>query len=759
MDGAEAGDRIERGDPGELHLDLNSPRHEFATTKPTDSIEHHPDDAAMETNRHLQLDFDLGVHHRLEHGDVHYHIEKYKKEIYRDWVEFGLSRRQGSEDFRGSHSSALNDLADAYKRKGDIDLEIYGWKELFLLILNHYQYSSRLLNVEREQKLMAFSDLLADAYSRKADINVEVNGWIQLLSNQDVKSSELLKAVSNRLAEALERQADCEVEIRGWTIILMRCVESKEWESWMESFVRRLAGAYERKGDIKVEILGWTDLVIHSLKEGVLDKLFVEHLSHVYRKDPNVDTEIDGWINIILKSIENLQHRNSFRYITRSLRNAYKRKCDNGGEIHGWMKILSQSVKHNKLEALNNDLCEFLADVYERNDDVDSEIHGWSHLLKNNPTNKALSDRLAHVYKRKDNIDMEIKGWCQFIEQNPSNPILSRRLADAFMRGGQVVQEIAIRENQVQMDPSENSILELAEAYKRTGDIDFEIEAIKNFLNKQDTAKQWVLQLTEQLGDAYDRKRDMNGAISTMSECLLRFPLAVSKQAMEQNLFRRSFLDHYADILKRKGDTEDEIRRWKDLMEQYPKEWPFFDKLSDAYERRSDIDLDITDWMNIAEQNPTVWWIIDKLLDAYQRKGDLEVEIAGWKKLLSSDRWKLLGTSQSRLGANENLVRATELKCRIDDELDKEFESRDDYLSVLDEAQFVTSKLSVKLPNNSDGGLFMALYESSEEFLEAIKVLPRVLYGIGLDILPDNLLFIDNSHKEYFSGILNVIGY
>ena len=122
-----------------------------------------------------------------------------------------------------------------YERKGDIDM-IAEWKQFVL---------------EKWPKPMTnkLVDKLADAYGRKGDIDKEIAGWKQL-----VWEKPLADELVDKLADAYERKGDIHMEIAGWKQLVNSNPNILKLHD-------ELARTYERQGDLRLTCLGWHNLV------------------------------------------------------------------------------------------------------------------------------------------------------------------------------------------------------------------------------------------------------------------------------------------------------------------------------------------------------------------------------------------------------------------------------------------------------------------------------------------------------------------
>jgi len=138
----------------------------------------------------------------------------------------------------------------AYRLKGDIDLEIAGWLELVIHVQSHEHFLIRLI----------------DAYKRKKDMNSEISGWKQIMMSSTIPSPR----IEDLFVEAYSRKGvSVDEEIKLWMEIgLARPSDVAK---------ARLEDAYNRKSDIDCEIAGW-----RKLEEG--SHFYLSSLADAYRR-------------------------------------------------------------------------------------------------------------------------------------------------------------------------------------------------------------------------------------------------------------------------------------------------------------------------------------------------------------------------------------------------------------------------------------------------------------------------------------------
>jgi tetratricopeptide (TPR) repeat protein len=562
-------------------------------------------------------------------------------------------------------SGEVERLAEAYRRKGDLDFEIAGWKKLVNKNLENSRRGRYSENSERFS--IRLSEKLADAYQRKGNIDFEIAGWKKLVTPKNLDKPQrgrylenegLTSGFSEKLADAYQHKGDIDFEIAEWnTKLVNKSLQNSQRGRYSENegfsigFSEKLADAYQRKGNINFEIAGWNELVNKNFENSRrgrysenkgLSSGFGEKLADAYQRKGDIDFEIDGWNELVNKNLENLSlgrySENSEGLsigFSEQLADAYQRKGDIDFEIAEWKKLVTHKNLGNRqwgryLEnkgPISSGLSEKLANAYQRKGDIDFEIAGWNELVNKNLENSqregysgnsehlsiGFSEKLADAYRRKGDIDFEIAGWQE---------LLNVRSLESQRRGGYSENEVLSRRFSEKLADAyrrkgDIDFEKLADAYQRKGDIDFEIAQWKELMSNDPSGN-----LSDKLADAYR----CNGVIDSEPA---RWKEPVNNDPSGK------FGEKLTDAYRRTGDIDFGLARWKEFVKNDPSH-KFREKLADAYRLKGDIDFEIAEWKELMS-NDSSGKVSENLADAYRRKGDINFEIAGWKELMSND--------------------------------------------------------------------------------------------------------------------------
>jgi hypothetical protein len=234
--------------------------------------------------------------------------------------------------------------------------------------------------------------------------------------------------------------------------------------------------------------------------------------------------------------------------------------------------------------------------------------------------------------------------------------------------------------------------------------------------------------------------------------------------------FSRASAMRLADAYKFKGDIDSEIAGWKAFIEESLSSkapdksrlsgkmsvWkqPEKDNPHSSDTRDKSIRYKDSDAMELDDMKDKIVrreYFTEKLADAYICKGDIGLEIAGWKDLVKKDpsSTKLpvkLADAYYRRKMNIDLENLENMLFEADF-------SGTSSISMFNETDFVTTKLSIKRPTSlEDRGLYLTLWESAEPFYNLLEKLPSSAFALGLDILPNDISLADSTDAESFSG-------
>jgi tetratricopeptide (TPR) repeat protein len=167
-----------------------------------------------------------------------------------------------------------------------------------------------------------------------------------------------------------------------------------------------------------------------------------------------------------------------------------------------------------------------------------------------------------------------------------------------------------------------DSLNDLADAYKREGDIKHEIDVRTTILERILSVSACNL-----LADAYRRQGDIETEIIGWMRMVKQYP---------SDLNLHNYLE---DSFKRSGNIDAEIPEWERLLLTVPSSaCHLVIKLTGAYARKNNIDREIDGWNWLLDNHvPSAFRVADKLGSAYQRKGDPDFEIVGWQKRVKMD--------------------------------------------------------------------------------------------------------------------------
>lgn len=420
----------------------------------------------------------------------------------------------------------IEELANKYWKKDDLNFEIEGWKSLCKSLGT------------RSPSLVTH---LHHAYSLKGDIDVEIAGWLELMIHAPSQESCLM-----HLIDAYKRKKDMNSEISGWKQIMMRN-PSKEIEAL---FVK----AYSRKGvGVDEEIKLWMEVGLAQPSE-----VAKARLEDAYNRKSDINCEIAGWRELA---------EGSHVYLS-SLADAYRRKRDLGSEILVLEKVL-------KVE-WSDKVAQRLADAYMYSGDsrIDLEIALRERLVKENPLSAAIHRRLVQRYTHKGGLDLAIVKLKESIRTFRTEAKVED-LMSAYKDKGDLDSEISGWEEMVNKIPDFRALQDnLGNAYERRGNIALEIDGWENLICKTDS-RGW--RLRRRLGDAYRRDGDIEVEIKGLNH-LLDLGTVSSAYRLE---------DMLAGSYQRKGDIDVEIAGWEKRLARDPSNTEIHERLSKALEKRA----------------------------------------------------------------------------------------------------------------------------------------------------------------------------
>jgi tetratricopeptide (TPR) repeat protein len=280
--------------------------------------------------------------------------------------------------------------------------------------------------------------------------------------------------------------------------------------------------------------------------------------------------------------------------------------------------------------------------------DPEQEIEGLVEQLQENPSDNRLIKQLADAYLKIPNIDKVILGWAGLVERHPDAWKLQTQLAKALRRratmhkvfsrrvGGENNKrdfgesEIDIWLRLVNKHPKEWSLqVQLKKAFAKKGDIDEEIRGWHTLVSKN--PKDWKLQ--SDLAQAYAKKDDKvmtDKTLGTMDQEIVGWRNLVKQWPDEWGLSVR-----LAEAYTKKTRMEEAIRNWISAM-QRSREKKAYSLLATAVKRRQDTNREIKDWAALVDAHPGSRGLQMQLEMAYAKRQDPAIAIEGWKELVAN---------------------------------------------------------------------------------------------------------------------------
>ena len=207
-----------------------------------------------------------------------------------------------------------------------------------------------------------------------------------------------------------------------------------------------------------------------------------------------------------------------------------------------------------------------------------------------------------------------IADWKELLSKNPNNLGLYKRLADAYKREGKVDEEIAVLQKVSTKDPTSHYYRDqLTDAYDRRDTANLSLLGWKDLLDHQ--AHDWVMI------DRSEHKGD-EGDIQYWKERIYQKPGELNLQLSLVQAFRE------------KGEIDEEVATFNDLIRKFPGAWYLADRLSDAYKKKGDMAEAIVSWKELVDLEPgNTWWQV-RLAEAYKLQKNVDGEISCWRRLV-----------------------------------------------------------------------------------------------------------------------------
>lgn len=203
-----------------------------------------------------------------------------------------------------------------------------------------------------------------------------------------------------------------------------------------------------------------------------------------------------------------------------------------------------------------------------------------------------------------------VSDWKTLIHKNPENLGLYKRLADAYKREGKVEQEIDVLQKAATKDPSSRYYHDqLTDAYDRRDTANLRLLGWKDLL--------------EHHGDDWVLVDNRDGDVQYWKERVYQKPGDLSLQLSLVRAFRE------------RGDIDEEIATFNDLIRKFPGAWYLADRLADAYKKKGDTAEAIISWKELVRMQPDNTWWQTRLAEAYKLQGNIEDEIAVWRGLVT----------------------------------------------------------------------------------------------------------------------------
>lgn len=319
--------------------------------------------------------------------------------------------------------------------------------------------------------------------------------------------------------------------------------------------------------------------------------------------------------------VEQLKKNPSDNRLIKQLADAYLKISNIDKVILGWAdlveqhpdawKLQTQLAKALRRRATMHKVFSRRASEENKRDFAESEIDIWLHLVNKHPKEWSLQVQLKKAFSKKGDIDEEIRGWHTLVSKNPKDWKLQSDLAQAYAK----------KDDKVMTD-------------KTLGTMDQEIVGWRNLV------KQWPDEwgLAVRLAEAYTKKTRMEEAIRNWISAMQR-----SREKKAYSLL--------ATAVKRRKDTNREIKDWAGLVDAHPGSRGLQMQLEMAYAKRQDPAIAIDGWKELVANHPAQQELSIHLQRAYERREptpqNLNVEIEGWKQLIK--RWPRVLTLQGHL--------------------------------------------------------------------------------------------------------------
>ena len=242
-----------------------------------------------------------------------------------------------------------------------------------------------------------------------------------------------------------------------------------------------------------------------------------------------------------------------------------------------WYELVVENRTNRELLLHLADLCQSI----KRDDAAAKLIRG---LVDKYPTEVSLQEWLAEIYRRIGIPETSIAGWRYLVENNPGDAALHHRLLQAFQEDGNVDETIA--------------------AWKELVDKHPDIALLQNELSRL---------LTE--------KNEIDTTVGVWKELAQHVPTP---------------LDQLGQAFRAKGNFDEEIAGWKQLMELNPTEPWLLDRLASAFTEKCDCGEAVSGWKDVLRNNSDDIWAQPRLADALFKNKNYDAAIAIWEELKRS---------------------------------------------------------------------------------------------------------------------------
>jgi len=207
-----------------------------------------------------------------------------------------------------------------------------------------------------------------------------------------------------------------------------------------------------------------------------------------------------------------------------------------------------------------------------------------------------------------------IADWKELLYKNLDNLGLYKRLADAYKREGKIDAEIAVLQKASTKDPTSRYYRDqLTDAYNRRDTANLSLLGWKDLLDHQ--ANDWVM-IDRSVHNGDD------GDIQYWKERVYQKPGELNLQLSLVRAFRE------------RGEIDEEIATFNDLIRKFPGAWYLADRLSDAYKKKGDMTEAIVSWKELVFLQPGNTWWQARLAEAYKLQASVDDEIACWRGLV-----------------------------------------------------------------------------------------------------------------------------